>query len=154
MEIGNYCSFAANVHFIPGNHPPTDVSTHPFFHRAEFGYVNNSVGEIKAIPTIVGHDVWIGRDVIVLPKCKKIGNGAIIGAGSVVTHDVEPYSIVAGNPAREIRKRFGNETILKLEKSEWYNFSPEELKTAFEYAKDIEGFLREVENIKSNFENR
>lgn len=71
-----------------------------------------------------------------------------------MTHDVEPYSIVAGNPAREIRKRFNDETILKLEKSEWYNFSPEELKNAFQYAKDIEGFLREVENIKTNFEGR
>lgn len=148
MEIGNYCSFAANVHFIPGNHPPTDVSTHPFFHRAEFGYVINS-GGLKTAPTIVGHDVWIGRDVIILPKCKNIGNGAIVGAGSVVTRDVEPYSIVAGNPAREIRKRFDNETILKLEKSEWYNFSPEELKTAFQYAKDIERFLREVETIRT-----
>lgn len=76
MEIGNYCSFAANVHFIPGNHPPTDVSTHPFFHRPEFGFVNNSGGKLKgkqeSNPTIVGHDVWIGRDVIVLPKCKKL----------------------------------------------------------------------------------
>ena len=62
---------------------------------------------------------------------------------------MEPYSIVAGNPAREIRKRFDNETIIKLEKSEWYNFSPEELKTAFQYAKDIEDYLREVEAIRT-----
>lgn len=154
IKIGNYCSFAANVHFVPGNHPPTDVSTHPFFHLSNFGYVTNVQNNLSYLTTTVGNDVWIGRDVIILPKCKKIGNGAIIGAGSVVTHDVEPYSIVAGNPAREIRKRFDDDTIQKIEKSEWYNFTPEQLKSAFKYAKDIEGFLREVENIKTNFEGR
>lgn len=83
-----------------------------------------------------------------MPKCKCIGNGAIIGAGSVVTHNVEPYSIVAGNPAKEIRKRFTNKQIEMLEKSGWYNYSPEELKNAFQYAKDIEKFVKEVETIK------
>ena len=83
-----------------------------------------------------------------MPKCKCIGNGAIIGAGSVVTHNVEPYSIVAGNPAKEIRKRFTNKQIEMLEKSGWYNYSPEELKNAFLYAKDIEKFVKEVEKIK------
>ena len=153
MEIGNYCSFAANIHFIPGNHPPTDVSTHPYFHRPEFGFVNNSGGEeIKAKNeskrTTVGHDVWIGRDVDILPKCKTIGNGAIIGAGSVVTHDVKPYSIVAGNPAREICKRFNEETINRLESSKWYLYPPEKLANAFQYAKDIDKFLEEIKRIK------
>ena len=83
-----------------------------------------------------------------MPKCKRIGNGAIIGAGSVVTHNVEPYSIVAGNPAREIRKRFTTEQIELLEESEWYNYSPEELKNVFQYAKDIKKFVEEVETIK------
>ena len=83
-----------------------------------------------------------------MPKCKCIGNGAIIGAGSVVTHNVEPYSIVSGNPAKEIRKRFTNKQIEMLEKSGWYNYSPEELKNAFQYAKDIEKFVKEVETIK------
>ena len=83
-----------------------------------------------------------------MPKCKCIGNGAIIGAGSVVTHNVEPYSIVAGNPAKEIRKRFTNKQIEMLEKSGWYNYSPEELKNVFQYAKDIKKFVEEVETIK------
>lgn len=66
--------------------------------------MEQSAGIHNLQTTVVGHDVWIGRNSVILPKCKKIGNGAIIGAGSVVTHNVEPYSIVAGNPAREIRK--------------------------------------------------
>lgn len=148
IQIGSYCSFAGNIHLIPGNHPPTDVSTHPYFHIPSFGFVNNSGGELKNETTVVGNDVWIGQNVIVLPKCKRIGNGAIIGAGSVVTHNVEPYSIVAGNPAREIRKRFTTEQIELLEKSEWYNYSPEELKNVFQYAKDIKKFVEEVETIK------
>ena len=54
----------------------------------------------------IGHDVWMGQQAIILPGCKKIGNGAIIGGGSIVTHDVPPYAIVVGNPARVIRYRF------------------------------------------------
>lgn len=148
IKIGNYCSFAANVHFIPGNHPITDVSTHPFFHRTEYGYLNSSKDNQVPCITHVGHDVWIGRDTVILPNCKKIGNGAVIGAGSVVTHDIEPYSIVVGNPAREIRRRFNNDTIASLEKSEWYLYSPEKLKKAINYADDIEKFLYEVEKLK------
>ena len=91
--------------------------------------------------TTVGHDVWIGRYVVLLPKCKRIGNGAIVGAGSVVTHNIEPYSIVAGNPAREIRKRFDKQTIERLENSRWFNHSPEELVNAFQYAQDIDKFF-------------
>lgn len=143
IEIGNYCSFAANVHFIPGNHPVTDVSTHPYFHRAGFGYVKSRV-EQECSSTYVGNDVWIGRNVIILPKCKRIGNGAIIGAGSVVTQDVEPYSIVAGNPAKEIRKRFSKEQIEKLEESKWFDYSPKELSNAFQYARDFDKFVTEV----------
>ncbi len=151
--IGNYCSFAKNVHFIPGNHPIRDVSTHPFFHRAEFGYVEERK-PAKSEPTIVGHDVWIGRDTIVLPKCKSIGNGAIIGAGTVVTRNVEPYTIVAGNPARILNERFSPEMIERIEESKWYDLSPAQLVEAFPYAKDVDKFLECVSRIKTETEMR
>lgn len=140
MTIGNYCSFAEGVRFIPGNHPVTDVSTHPFFHREEFGYVPRRDGEPEETPTVVGHDVWIGQGSIILPRCKHIGNGAVIGAGSVVTHDVEPYAIIAGNPARFIRRRFTEEQIAKLEASRWYERTPEELADCFPLGQDVDAF--------------
>jgi len=143
--IGNYCSFASGVQFIPGNHPVQDVSTHPFFHRPEFGFVKKEKDN-NSKPTIVGHDVWIGKNAIILPNCKKIGNGAIIGAGAVVTHDVEPYSIVAGNPARLIRKRFNDKEIELLEKSKWYELSPNKLRNSIKYKNNISKFVESLNN--------
>lgn len=70
----------------------------------------------------------MGQQAIILPGCKKIGNGAIIGGGSIVTHDVPPYAIVVGNPARVIRYRFDQETIKQLEATEWWNMDLDELR--------------------------
>jgi acetyltransferase-like isoleucine patch superfamily enzyme len=145
MVIGNYCSFATGVQFIPDNHPIQDVSTHPFFHRPEFGFVKKEKDN-KSDLTIVGHDVWIGKNAIILPNCKKIGNGAIIGAGAVVTHDVEPYSIVAGNPAKLIRKRFDDNEIELLEKSKWYELSPSKLRDSIKYKNNISKFVESLNN--------
>ncbi|WP_300286554.1 CatB-related O-acetyltransferase [uncultured Alistipes sp.] len=78
-------------------------------------------------PLEIGHDVWIGANAIVLPGVSRIGDGAVIGAGSVVTKDVEPYEIVVGNPARPIRKRFGDAQIAALEKSRWWEMDRREL---------------------------
>ena len=77
-------------------------------------------------PLIVGNDVWIGREAVILPGVK-IGDGAVIGAQSVVTHDVPPYSIVAGNPARFIRRRFDDETVYLLLKLKWWDWNPEKI---------------------------
>ena len=81
---------------------------------------------------------------MILPRCKSIGNGAIIGAGSVVTRDVEPYTIVAGNPAKVIRKRFREEDIRKLEDSQWYLLPPDKLAPAIQYGNDVDAFLRHL----------
>ncbi len=71
-------------------------------------------------PLIIEDDVWIGHNTVVLPGCKLIGRGAIIGAGSIVTKDVAAYSIVAGNPGRTLRARFDPELIAALEASRWW----------------------------------
>ena len=75
----------------------------------------------------VGNDVWIGHGVTIVSSCEKIGNGAVIGAGSVVTKDVPPYSIVTGVPAKVIKYRFSEEIINALEDSCWWKLQPEEL---------------------------
>ena len=114
FEIGNYCSIASGVRCIPANHPVTDISTHPFFHRTEYGYVKTNP-ELKAMKKLViGNDVWIGMNALIMPSCKNIGTGAIIAAGSIVTKDVPPYAVVGGNPAKIIKYRFSEKEIEML----------------------------------------
>lgn len=117
-KIGRYCSFARGSALIPGNHPAKFKSLHPFFYNPELGVVN----ELKIVRTqfSIGHDVWIGTNVLILPKVLTIGTGAIIGAGSVVTHSVPPFAIVAGNPAKILKYRFSKDTINDIIESRWW----------------------------------
>lgn len=94
--------------------------------------------------TIIGHDVWIGHSVII-KQGVTVGTGAVIGMGSIVTKDVAPYAIVAGSPAKEIRKRFNNEIIQKLLESKWWEFSDEKLHKYAAYFKEPEKFISELE---------
>ena len=93
------------------------------FYRKNFGELPY---KIEKGNTIIGNDVWIGDNVIVLPNVN-IGTGAVLGGGSVVTKDVEPYTIVAGNPAREIKKRFSPETVNELLMSKWWDWDQEKI---------------------------
>jgi len=125
VKFGNYCSIAGHVRIFLANHPEKLFTTHPLLYNPIMGHVKSDLLER---PTLnIGHDVWIGSDVIILPSVKKIGNGAIIGAGSIVTKDVEPYSIVVGNPATVKRKRFSDEIILKLEATRWWELEKDDL---------------------------
>jgi virginiamycin A acetyltransferase len=117
-QIGRYCSFAKGVRIINANHPMGGLSTHPYLYDPAFG-VTNTRGATENV-VVIGDDVWIGHNALLTPGVKSIGRGAIIGAGAVVTHDVAPYAIVAGVPARQIRMRFDAETIAFLEDSEWW----------------------------------
>jgi acetyltransferase-like isoleucine patch superfamily enzyme len=121
-EIGNYCSLARNVIVFRRNHPVDRISQHPLFYNMKCGMLNYDTVEIDLKnPLILEHDVWVGAGTIILPKCRRIGTGAVIGAGSVVTRDVENFSIVAGNPARHIRYRFPAELQEALLQSQWWN---------------------------------
>jgi acetyltransferase-like isoleucine patch superfamily enzyme len=131
-EIGAFCSIAAHAVIGGGNHPTRDyVTTSPLF----YGTIHNPWGvfsgsmqrDIELPRTRIGNDVWIGYSAIVLPG-KRIGDGAVIAAGAVVTHDVEPYEIVAGVPARSIRTRFDPEDVEWLLSIEWWKWSDERLK--------------------------
>ena len=129
LIIGKYCMIASDVIFIMNgaNHLTDAVSTYPF---AIFGNGWESAMDGKSYPTkgdtIVGNDIWIGYGATIMPGVT-IGDGAIIATKSVVTKDVAPYSIVGGNPAREIKKRFSDEAIEKLLKMQWWNWSPEKV---------------------------
>lgn len=127
-RIGSFTSISNNVHIGGGAHPLTWVGMSPVFY--------DNVDSIKkkfamhkrpdSLETIIGNDVWIGQSTLIKQGIT-IGDGAVIGMGSVVTRDVEPYSVVAGNPAKQIKKRFDDTTIAELLQVKWWDLSEEDI---------------------------
>ena len=120
LFIGKYCSFASRTSFILGsNHNTKRITTHiPDYFVEDISKTLKTKGDI-----VIENDVWIGMGATILSGVK-IGTGAVIGANSVVSSDVGPYSIVAGNPAREVRKRFNEKQIELLLQSKWWDWTP------------------------------
>jgi len=127
LIIGNFCQIATGVRFIMNgaNHAIHGFSTYPF---KVFGdaWSNSTLDVQNKGDTIIGNDVWIGNSATIMPGIT-IGDGAIIGANSVVTKNVQPYMIIAGNPAKEIRKRFDDETIQLLLYLQWWNWDVQKI---------------------------
>ena len=129
LIIGRFCQIAAGVEFVmnDANHQMNAVSTFPFYTLEGW---EMEAPEASDMPfkgdTVIGNDVWIGQNAVILPGVH-IGDGAIIGANSVVGSDVEPYTIVAGNPAKELRKRFDQELIDMLLRFKWWDKSIDEI---------------------------
>lgn len=144
ITIGNYCSIAQNIYVYTENHPLDRFSTHPFLYHKAMG----AEQEIPLSGSLnIGNDVWIGQNVIILPGCHHIGDGAVIGAGSVVTHNIEPFTINVGNPAKAIRKRFSDETIAKIMQTQWWNMELDELK---KHKTELQGLLNDLRDVKGN----
>jgi len=99
---------------------------HPFFYNHKLGLVKED--SIESGSTEIGGDAWIGERAILTPKCRRIGIGAVVGAGAVVTKDVDDFSIVAGNPARHLRYRFDGGVRQRLLDSRWWERPIHELK--------------------------
>ena len=129
LIIGKFCMIASGATFIMngGNHLSDSVSAYPF---AIFGNGWEQAMDGREYPvkgdTVIGNDVWIGHNATIMPGLT-VGDGAIIAANATVTKDVEPYSIVGGNPATVIRKRFSDETIEQLLELQWWNWDPEKI---------------------------
>jgi len=129
VKIGRFCSIGSNVRNIVGRHPTdTFISTHPSFfsptYSGGFTFAKSPLFEEKVflyndILVEIGNDVWIGENVIIFDNVK-IGNGAIIGANSLVNKDIPAYSINVGSPAKIIRYRFSDKVISDLEKFKWW----------------------------------
>jgi virginiamycin A acetyltransferase len=124
ISIGSYCSIAKDVTIQEYNHKVDRVSTY-YVTKNVFNGSNRSELHTKG-PITIGNDVWIGTKAIILSGVK-IGDGAVIAAGSIVTRDVPPYAIVAGVPAQIIKYRFDKEIISKLLEIQWWNWSTEKL---------------------------
>ena len=150
-KIGKFCSIGQNVNIGLFAKHPMNISTHPsFFHKKP--QINKSFfideNHIDYFPINIGHDVWIGNNVSIMDGAR-IGTGAVIGSGSIVTKDVEPYSIVAGSPAKLLRYRFSNEEILALQDSEWWNLPDEKLikLSSFIGSSDVKNFIEKLSSI-------
>ena len=129
LIIGRFCQIAAGVEFVMNgaNHQMNAVTTFPFYTLAGWDMAPPPLSELPLKgDTVVGNDVWIGQNATILPGVH-IGDGAIIGANSVVGRDVPPYTVVAGNPAKEIRKRFDDEMTALLLQLRWWDRPVEEI---------------------------
>lgn len=145
-DIGRYCSIANRVRINPGNHPRDRVTQHHLtYRRRQFGL--DSVDDDaffdwrRAHPCLIGHDVWIGHAAVIMPGVK-VGIGAVVGAAAVVTHDVEPYRVVAGVPARPVRYRFSPDVIERILSTRWWEWSRPQLEERWRDLCSLEEFLR------------
>ena len=129
-KIGKYCSISWDVTIGALEHPLHAVSTHSFPYRKQFGLCAQDL-QLSHKNAVIGNDVWIGCNAVVMPGIC-LGDGAVIGAGGVVTHNVEPYEIVAGCPAKHIGWRFSKEKRLELQDIKWWNWTDEKIRENME----------------------
>jgi acetyltransferase-like isoleucine patch superfamily enzyme len=146
-KIGRYCSIASGCNLGPGPHPSHFFSTSSVFYEPAHGLVRELLfDEYEGNQeTLIGHDVWIGTNAIVMAGIS-VGNGAIIGAGAIVTKDVPAYAIVVGVPARIVKYRFEKEIMDLLESSYWWELPAERI--AFLASQNI-GVQKQAEAFKA-----
>ena len=131
LIIGKFCQIAAGVEFVMNgaNHMMNAVTTFPFNMLEGWDMEPPKTSDLPLKgDTVIGNDIWIGQNAVILPGVH-IGDGAIIGANSVVGRDVNPYTIVVGNPAKILRKRFDDEMIELLLRFKWWDKSIDEINT-------------------------
>lgn len=133
ITVGRYCSIAGGVHYYGANHPINSAIMSPFFYNKKLGF---DVNDVERCKLTIGNDVWCGGNVLITSGCKKIGNGAVIGVGSVVTKNVPPYAVVVGNPGRVIKYRFPEEIQQRIEESQWWLMDPQQLYEYYKYMND------------------
>ncbi len=150
-KAGKFCSIAAMTRINPGNHPMWRASQAHFTYRASAYFEGEADEESffdwrRSHRVILGNDIWIGHGAIVLPG-RRIGDGAVVAAGAIVTKDVPAYAIVGGNPARVIKPRFPEPIAQRLSRLTWWDWTHDELHQALPDFRvlPIEGFLEKYE---------
>jgi len=146
VDIGPFCSISDQVYVGGNGHPMQFVSTSPVFlsHKDSVRAKFASFDYFELPRTEIGADVWIGFGARIRAGVS-VGTGAVVGMGAVVTNDVEPYSVVAGSPARQISMRFSAEIASKLLASRWWEFDDKSLSEFGQYFDSPERFLAEIE---------
>jgi acetyltransferase-like isoleucine patch superfamily enzyme len=149
VRIGKFCSFAEEVTImVDGNHRSDWIITYPLF-------LIKGIPPVDGIPAgkgdiDIGNDVWIGTGALIMPGVK-IGNGAVIGARSVVTKNVDDYQIVAGNPARHIRYRFTENQIKALKEIRWWDWDIEKIRENYSLleSQNVDAFMEKFSGDQS-----
>lgn len=147
-KVGKFCSIGPGCNIGGTGHPLSWVSTSPVFHKWENILKKNFSRHEYDIfsKTVIGNDVWIATNVMIKSGVK-ISDGAVIGMGAVITKDVGPYEIWAGNPAKMIRKRFSDEIIEKLIKTQWWNWEDSLIDKTAQFFNDVDKFLESGESL-------
>jgi len=145
-SIGRFCSIAYNVKIGLGDHPVDWVSTHQFAYDPKYKFTKQwkEFDNTSDRKTKIGNDVWIGANATLLAGVK-VGDGAIIGANSLVTKDVEPYSIVMGTPAKHHRFRFDSKIIASLQELQWWNWDEKKIKDKIEFFNNPEELIKRLD---------
>lgn len=126
MTVGNFCSIAKEVSAVVTGHDLRWLSTFPFTHKDPFFKARNIKGLPVTYKLSIGNDVWLGRKVMLVGNVT-IGDGCVVGAGSVVRGEFEPYSIIIGNPATCVKKRFTDKQINRLLEIKWWEWPDEKI---------------------------
>ena len=129
VTIGRYVSIAEGVRIYRRNHPTGRLSTHPFFFNSRLGWVAED--NVAFLPLTIEHDAWIGARAVVTAGCTRIGVGAVVGSGAVVTRDVPDFAVVAGVPAKVLRFRFPEDVRKAVLRQRWWEHSVVELSHRF-----------------------
>ncbi|MFP4109082.1 MAG: hypothetical protein ACLFT1_08375 [Desulfonatronovibrio sp.] len=143
--IGKFSSIADFVRINPGAHPMERPSLHHFTYRSSwYGFADEDETTFfnwrRRQKVFIGHDTWIGHGAVIMPGVS-IGNGAVVGSSSVVTRDVAPYAVVAGSPAKVLRKRFPDSIASALDKTAWWDWNHETLRQRLDDFRDLRTFL-------------
>lgn len=151
VKVGKFCSIGDYCYIGGANHPMKWASTSPVFHCGrnilKKNFSNKEFKDERKM-TEIGNDVWIGSHCLI-KRGIKIGNGAVIGMGSVVTKDVKPYEIIGGNPSRFIRMRFDEDIICRIENCKWWELEDWEILQVAEHIDDVNLFIDKVNQLMS-----
>ena len=136
--LGKFCSISWNATIGATPHDYNLISTHAFHYISSFGFVCKD--RRSNIETFLGHDVWVGANAVIMPGVK-VGSGAVVGAGAIVTRNVPPYAIVVGCPARIVRYRFDSDIIESLMEIEWWDWDVKKIQENLDIFKSTAGAL-------------
>ena len=154
LEIGSYCSIAANVEIMFGGAHHIDfITSYPIGYAKPFvgNEIRMDIKDDRHAEVRIGHDVWLGRDALVMGGVT-IGTGAVIGARAVVSRTVEPYAIMVGNPARKVKSRFTDGEIAGLLASSWWELPIDDIERLQPQllSNDVAAFIDAVDRLKEN----